>query len=70
MADLTTKYIARNIKRIRLEKGLTQAALADKAKMNINYFAKVERAEIKPSVEIYEKIVKGLGVKSSEIFPF
>ncbi|HEY4963954.1 MAG TPA: helix-turn-helix transcriptional regulator [Candidatus Saccharimonadales bacterium] len=70
MADLTTKYIARNIKQIRLQKGLTQATLADKAKVNVNYFAKVERAEIKPSVEIYEKIVKALGVKSSDIFPF
>ena len=70
MADLTTKYIARNIKRIRLEKGLTQAALADKATVNVNYYAKVERAEIKPSAEIYEKIVKALKVKSSDIFPF
>ena len=70
MADLTSKYIARNIKQIRLQKGLTQAELAKKAGINSNYYAKIERSDLKPSVDTLEKIIKALGVKSSDVFPF
>jgi transcriptional regulator with XRE-family HTH domain len=70
MTDKTSKQIAQRLKQIRLQKGLTQVTLAQRADINDNYYAKVERGEIKPSVEILEKIIKALGVKSSDIFPF
>lgn len=70
MTDKTSKKIAHNLKQVRLKKGLTQAALAKKAGMNSNYYAKIERSEIKPSVSTLEKIIKALGTTSSDIFPF
>lgn len=70
MTEKTTKQIADKLKQARLQKGLTQAELAKKADINVNYYAKIERCELKPSAEKYEKIVKALGLKSSEIFPF
>ncbi len=70
MTEQTSKKIANNLKRIRLEREFTQAVLADKAGLNSNYYAKIERGEIKPSIENIEKIVKALGVNSSEVFPF
>ena len=70
MNNKASKETAKRIKAIRLQKGLTQLALAEKAGINVNYYSKVERAELKPSVDILEKIVKDLGVKSSDIFPF
>lgn len=70
MTDKTTHQIAAKLKAKRLEKGLTQVELAQKASINTNYYAKVERGELKPSVETLEKIIKALGAKSSEIFPF
>lgn len=70
MTDKTTKYIAKKIKQTRLQKELTQLTLAEKAGINVNYFARVERGEIKPSSDNLEKIIKALGVKSSDIFPF
>ena len=70
MNNKASKETAKRIKAIRLQKGLTQLALAEKASINVNYYSKVERAELKPSVDILEKIVKALGVKSSDIFPF
>lgn len=70
MTDKTTKQIAAKLKQVRLEKGLTQATLAEKAGMNVNYYAKVERGEASPTASIFEKIIKALGVKSSDIFPF
>ncbi len=69
-ADSTTRKVAKALRSIRLDKGLTQAQVAEKAKINTNYYAKVERGEMKPSVEVYERIARALKVTSSEIFPF
>lgn len=69
-ADSTTKKVAKKLKSLRLDRGLTQADVAEKAKMSTNYYAKIERGELRPSVDIYERIAKALKVTSSEIFPF
>lgn len=60
----------KRIKKIREKLGLTQAQVAKKAGININYFAVIERGEVNPSLEKLEKIAKALGVKSSDILPF
>ena len=70
MTDKSSRRIAGNLRRYRKKRGLTQAQLAKKADINSNYYAKIERGELKPSVETLEKIIKALKVKSSEIFPF
>ena len=70
MQTATTKKIAARLKEIRLERGLTQADLAQKADMNMNYYAKIERGEVKPAPEAYEKIAKALKVTAADIFPF
>ncbi len=70
MTDKTSKQIAQNLKQFRLKKGLSQVGLAEKAGINSNYYAKVERGELNPSIETLKKIVKALDVKSSDIFPF
>lgn len=70
MIDKTSKEVAANMKKIRLHKGLTQLEVAKKAGINSNYYAKIERGKLKPSVAKFEKIVKALEVKSSDILPF
>lgn len=69
-ADGTTRKIGRKLKEIRLSKSMTQADVADKAKINVNYYAKIERADLKPSIDVYERIAKALKVTSADIFPF
>ena len=59
--------LGENIKKIRLEAKLTQKQVADKADMNVNYFARIERGEENLTFEVLEKIVKALKIKSSEI---
>jgi transcriptional regulator with XRE-family HTH domain len=49
---------------------MTQAQVAEKAKIHPSYYARVERAEVKPSVEVYERIAKVLKVTAGDIFPF
>ena len=69
-SDGTTKKVAKRLKTLRLERDLTQAALADKSQMSTNYYAKIERGEVRPSVDIYERLAKALKVTASDIFPF
>lgn len=68
--DGTTKKVAKKLKVLRLERNLTQAEIAEKAKMSVNYYAKIERGELRPSVDVYERIAKTLKVTASDIFPF
>jgi len=69
MTEKSREIISKNLKRARSAKGWTQVVLAKKAGINSNYYAKIERAEISPSYETFEKIFKALGVKSKDIFP-
>lgn len=69
-SDSTTKKVAKKLKALRLERSLTQVELAEKADISSNYYAKIERGEIRPSVDMYERIAKVLKVTASDIFPF
>ena len=68
--DGTTKKVAKKLKALRLERDFTQAEIAKKASMSANYYAKVERGEVRPSVDMYERIAKAVKVTASDIFPF
>ncbi len=60
--------IVAKIKVARLEKNLTQEELAKKAGINGNFYAKVERGKAKPSGVTLTKLIKALGLKSTDIF--
>ncbi len=62
--------IGKNLKRIRKEKQITQVQLAQKAGISSNYYARIERDEENPSLEVLKEISKALKVKSSEILDF
>ena len=64
------KELGRKIKKARLRSDLTQAEVAEKAGIHTNYFARIERGEENPSIDIVESIAKALKVKSSDILPF
>ena len=68
--DSTTKKVANKLRSLRRDLDLTQSEIAEKAKMSTNYYAKIERGEIRPSVDIYERLAKALKVTASDIFPF
>jgi len=57
------KRVAENVKRIRNERGLTQQAMADKAKIHRVYLAQIEGATRAPSLEMLERLAKALKVK-------
>jgi len=71
MSDSKThKHIAKMLKKHRLANGLTQKEVAKRAQMHSNSYAKIERNDRDATVETLEKVVKALGVKSSDVLPF
>lgn len=63
-------YLGRQLSAARRHKNLTQAEVAEQAGTTVNHYAKIERGLVVPSLKTLEKIVKALGVKSSDVLPF
>jgi transcriptional regulator with XRE-family HTH domain len=70
MSTKITSHIGRQLQSVRQQKGITQAEVAKHAGTNTNYYAKLERGEAVPSLKMLEKVVKALGIKSSDVLPF
>ncbi len=60
--------VAKNLKRLRREKGISQEELADKAEINRNYIGMIERSENAASVDMLEKLSEALEVEAAEFF--
>ncbi|MBA3724798.1 MAG: helix-turn-helix transcriptional regulator [Candidatus Levybacteria bacterium] len=60
---LSKKELAKILREAREKKGLTQADVAKKAKLNTNYYAVIERGEVNPSLETLSKILEALNIK-------
>lgn len=58
---------ARNLKRLRLEKKLTQENVAEGAALHPNYISSVERGERNISIANIERIACALGVSMTEL---
>lgn len=59
--------LSANIKRIRLEQGVSQEKLALKANIDRSYMSELERQLANPSIEALLKIANALGVPPSEL---
>jgi len=72
MGNPTQKFaaqllFARNMKRIRLDKKLTQENVAEGAGLHPNYISSVERGERNLSIANIERIACALGVSMPEL---
>ena len=70
MPDKMTAHIAQQLKDARQRTKMTQLQVAEKAGINVNYYAKLERATSTPSLKMLQKVVKALDVHSSDVLPF
>jgi transcriptional regulator with XRE-family HTH domain len=55
------------IRAIRDRKGLSQRALAEKAKMSITFLCKVELGKADPSLSTLRRLAKALNVKIADL---
>ncbi len=62
------RFIARNLKEIRLTRRLSQEALALKADIDRTYVSGLERSIRNPSVDLLDKLAVVLSVKTIEFF--
>ena len=70
MPDKTSLSIGRKLQLIRQDMRLSQADVAKRAGAKTNYYAKLERGEAVASLKMLEKVIKALGIKSSDVLPF
>ncbi len=67
---MTDIQIGENLRKSRKKVGLTQVEVADKAGINVNYYARMERGEVTASLNTLKALLKILKVKSKDILPF
>jgi transcriptional regulator with XRE-family HTH domain len=59
--------LAKNIRALRKERGLSQESLADEAELHRTYIGSVERGERNISIDSIEKIAKALRVSGARL---
>jgi len=62
--------IGKKLKKARKDLGVTQLQVSEKSGISVNYYARIERDEVNPSLEVFEAVLKVLKVKSSKILNF
>ena len=62
------RRVAQNLRRLRIESGLSQEDLADRAGLNRNYIGMVEREENSPTVDTLEALADALEIDAAEFF--
>lgn len=62
------EIVARNLRRLRQAKGLSQEELADRADINRNYVGMLEREQHAATIDMLEKLASVLDVDPIEFF--
>lgn len=65
--DIKKKF-GRNLKRLRLKKGISQESLALTAELDRTYIPSIEKGERNVSITVVEKLANALNVNISEFF--
>ena len=62
--------IAKNLKRIRKARNMTQETLAEKVGVSLGWISRIERGVNSPNLKLLTKIAKTLDVKVKDLIPF
>lgn len=65
--DIKKKF-GKNLKRLRLEKEISQESLALSADLDRTYIPSIEKGERNVSITVVEKLANALNVQISELF--
>ncbi|MGT2800990.1 helix-turn-helix domain-containing protein [Streptococcus marmotae] len=64
------RYIAKRIRTLRINQGLSQEKLSEKADLGINYIHNIENKAYNIKIETLEKIISALEVSNETFFDF
>ncbi|MDD2491165.1 MAG: helix-turn-helix transcriptional regulator [Bacteroidales bacterium] len=66
--DDIKKRFGDNVKKIRISKGLSQESLANQCDIDRTYLPGIENGKRNVSLQIIEKLAKGLNINIKELF--
>jgi DNA-binding XRE family transcriptional regulator len=61
------RAMARNVRRIRAERGLSQEDLADRAGVSVRYLGSIERGTTAATVVVLDRLARALRVKPADL---
>lgn len=61
------RTVARNVKAIRLEKGMSQQDLADKTGLTVRYISRLENSAPNLTLDVVERLSRGLKCEPSDL---
>lgn len=61
------EVLALNLRKFRQAKGLSQEELAARAKIDRTYISALERSVYAASIEVVDRLARGLGVEASDL---
>lgn len=65
--DDIRQRLARNLRKLRQDAGLSQEAFADHAGIHRTYISDLERGARNPTITVVEKLARGLDVTASDL---
>lgn len=68
MVTVAREVLARNVRRLRKQRGWSQEVLAERSGLHRTYVGDIERLERNVSVDNIEKLAKALGVHIKDLF--
>ena len=69
MRPTISQAFGKRVRALRVEAGLSQEKLAEKAGMHPTYLSDIERGQRNPTLEVISRLAKALGVRIRELFP-
>lgn len=67
--DEVVRLFAARLRRLRSERGMTQAELAIHAGVSVAYVGRLERGRAAPGIDLVAKLAQALGVRAGELLP-
>jgi transcriptional regulator with XRE-family HTH domain len=62
------RIVGQNVRRLRVERKLTQEQLAHEAEIDLTYVGGIERGRRNPSVDVLGRLAASLGVHPRDLF--
>ncbi|MEK0110942.1 helix-turn-helix domain-containing protein [Streptococcus suis] len=62
------EFVSKQIRLLRLKKGMTQEALAEKASLGFNYIYRLENKDLNVKIDTIQKVMEALEVDTETFF--